>query len=300
MADYVSLTAQRELKVYVPSVDIQDSIVRVLSPIDERILLNRKMNRALETAVTVLFRSWFVDFDPVTAKVERRKPFGISDDVASLFPSEFEEDIPAGWRLSTIGQEVRVVGGSTPSTNEPRFWNGLHHWLTPKDLSKLDDPFVVTTVRSITDKGVARISSGILPLGTVLLSSRAPIGYTAIAAVPLSINQGLIAMKAEKELTTYFVYHWVRENIDEILSRAGGTTFAEISKTSFRPIPVVVPSRSVIEAFDSLVNPMFERILLNMRQSASLQKLRNAILPPLISGELCVKEADKQVEAASV
>jgi type I restriction enzyme S subunit len=165
-------------------------------------------------------------------------------------------------------------------------------------MSKLVDPVVLDTERRITDAGVSSISSGLLPVGTVLLSSRAPIGYTAITAVPLAINQGFIAMRCEKSLPNYFVLRWTRANMDEVEARAGGTTFAEISKSSFRPIPVMVPPRPVLAAFVERAGPWHELVVHNARESRTLAALRDAILPKLLSGEVRLKQAEKAVEAA--
>ncbi len=138
--------------------------------------------------------------------MEGQQPAGMDAVTAALFPDSFENsplgEIPKGWILSTIGESVRVVGGSTPSTKEPAYWEGgTIHWITPKDLASLSSPVVVDTERRITELGLQQISSRLLPKGTVLLSSRAPIGYLAIAEVPLAINQGFIAMICDHKLS---------------------------------------------------------------------------------------------------
>ncbi len=193
MADYVSLTAQRTFKVTTPPIDEQRRIGDVIGQLDDKIELNRRMNETLEATARAIFRSWFVDFDPVVAKAEGRQPALMSADTAALFPDHFEETpqgpIPAGWKVKPIGDAVRCVGGGTPRTGEARYWeNGTHPFATPRDMSKLTCPVMLDTERHITDAGVAKISSGQLPAGTVLLSSRAPIGYLAIAQVPLSVT----------------------------------------------------------------------------------------------------------------
>jgi type I restriction enzyme S subunit len=162
----------------------------------------------------------------------------------------------------------------------------------------MDDPVVLDTERRITTEGLRQISSGLLPAGTVLLSSRAPIGYIAIAEVPLAINQGFIAMKCDKQLSRHYVVNWVRENLDEVLSRAGGTTFAEISKSAFRPIPLVVPPPAVLQVFDDVVEPLHAVRVANILESRTLVELRDTLLAPLLSGELTIKAVEKAVGAA--
>jgi type I restriction enzyme, S subunit len=284
------------LEVLWPPVEEQRAIVRVLGALDDKIELNRRMNATLETLARAVFRSWFVDFDPVAAKASGRKPVGMSADTAALFPDAFADSplgpIPKGWRVRPIGELVEVVGGSTPRTDDARFWtDGTIHWATPKDLANLADPVLATTERKITPLGLEQISSGLLPVGTVLLSSRAPIGYLAIATTPVAVNQGFIALKCGDSFPTVYVLHWLRENMDAIVERANGTTFLEISKSNFRPIPAVVASDLVIRAFVRHTQPLYDRIVSNVRQSATLTSLRDALLPRLLSGELRLKEA---------
>jgi len=133
----------------------------------------------------------------------------------------------------------------------------------------------------------------------VLLSSRAPIGYLAVAQVPVAINQGFIAMVPTKHVSNLFLLCWAEWAHDEIVSRANGSTFLEISKTAFRPIPVVRSPDMIFHAFDRLVAPLFGRIVSNEREARTNAALRDALLPKLISGELRVKEAERVVAEAA-
>ncbi|CAN5911231.1 hypothetical protein BH11GEM1_BH11GEM1_24420 [soil metagenome] len=158
-----------------------------------------RMNVTLEAMAQALFQSWFVDFDPVRAKLDGRTLGGLDAETAALFPPAFQNSplgpIPRGWIVTPVGDVVECVGGGTPSTTDAKYWQGgTHHWTTPKDFSSLEAPVLLDTDRKITDEGITRISSGLLPAGTLLLSSRAPVGYLAIAAIPVAINQGFIAM----------------------------------------------------------------------------------------------------------
>ena len=235
------------LSVKVPSLEEQRAIARILGTLDDKIELNRHMSETLDEMARALFRSWFVDFDPVRAKAEGR-PSGLPPDLDALFPESFESseigEIPTGWTVLPAGDAVSVRGGTTPRTNVSAYWNGEHCFATPRELSQLQHPVLSSTSRHLTDAGVARIGSGILPTGTVLLSSRAPIGYIAIADIPVAINQGIIAMVCLKTVDSPYVLHWVRSNMATITSHASGTTFAEISKSSFREIPFLVPSEA--------------------------------------------------------
>ncbi len=285
------------LEIELPSPAEQRAIAHILGTLDDKIELNRRRNQTLEAMARALFKDWFVDFGPVRAKMEGRTPY-LPADLWQLLPDRLDDEgKPEGWRYSTIGSEVTVCGGSTPSTKEPAFWEGgEHHWATPKDLSTLTFPVLLDTARKITDAGIAKIGSGLLPVGTVLLSSRAPIGYLAITEVPTAINQGFIAMKCDGSLPNVFVLFWCRENMDLILGNANGSTFQEISKGNFRPIPVVVPSEPILNAFREHTEPLYRHIVENERESHTLSQLRDTLLPKLISGDLRIAEAKRFLE----
>ena len=275
-----------------PPVPSQRAIAHILGTLDDKIELNRRMNATLEAMARALFKSWFVDFDPVRAKIAGRDA-GLPKDIADLFPDRLVESepgkIPEGWEVSEIGAEVDAVGGATPSTKESAYWDGgRHHWATPKDLSKLLSPVLLETERKITDAGTQKISSGLLPPGTVLLSSRAPIGYLAIAEVPTAVNQGFIAMICRKRLPALYVLSWCYENLEYIKDISGGSTFAEIGKKAFRPLPIVVPPKTILGVYDEASSSLHKRVVFNMRESALLASLRDALLPRLVSGELRV------------
>lgn len=278
--------------IHLPPLPEQRAIASILGSLDDKIELNRQMNRTLEAIAQALFKSWFVDFDPVWAKKEGRQPFGMDADTAALFPDDFEESelglIPAGWSVTTVGNVVKIFGGGTPSTKDPRNWGGDIAWATPKDLSKLLSPILLDTERHITVHGLSHISSKLLPSGTLLLSSRAPIGYTAISAIPVSINQGFIAMTCDTVVSNIFMLLWTQHNIPIITGRANGTTFPEISKTNFRPIRILVPPQQVMDFFTETVRPFYELITNNLLQIRTLAKIRDTLLPKLLSGELRV------------
>ena len=290
-------------KAALPPLPEQKAIAHILGTLDDKIELNRRMNATLEAMARALFQSWFVDFDPVRAKLDGRKPTSLDAATAALFPGHFQElflgHILQGWTVEPVGEVVACVGGGTPSTTEPKFWEGgTHHWTTPKDFSSLQAPILLDTARKITDAGIAKISSGLLPAGTLLLSSRAPVGYLAIAAMPVAINQGFIAMKCNERASNFFMLNWCQTNMAEIVSRASGTTFAEISKQNFRPILVELPPKELMAAFTEKVAPLYAQITANLHQSRTLAILRDALLPKLLSGELNVprfNQDDKSV-----
>ncbi|WP_415717856.1 restriction endonuclease subunit S [Maridesulfovibrio sp.] len=258
------------LPLVLPPLKTQQAIAHILGTIDDKIDLNRRMNETLEAMAQAIFKSWFVDFDGCT---------------------EFEDSelgrVPKGWRVAKIGDEISVVGGGTPATKNKDFWEGgTIHWTTPKDLSQSTEKLLLTTGRKITSKGLAKISSGLLPVNTVLLSSRAPVGYLALAKIPVAVNQGYIAMKCDKELSPEYVIQWCNSIMGEIKNRASGTTFAEISKKNFRNISVLVPEPSIMEKYSEIVAGYYDKIHANCKESQNLELIRDSLLPKLISGSI--------------
>jgi len=290
-------------KVRVPPLPEQRAIAHILGTLDDKIELNRRMSETLEAMARALFKAWFVDFEPVRAKMQGRwrrgqSLPGLPAHLYDLFPDRLVDSalgpIPEGWKVKPIGDLAEVLGGSTPRTDQAEYWEGgTHHWVTPKDLSALSLPVLLDTERKITDAGLAQISSGLLPKGTVLLSSRAPIGYLAIAEVPVAVNQGFIAMKPRPGISNLFLLRWASAAHEEIVSHANGSTFLEISKSSFRPIRVVSPSAPIMDAFDRVSRPMYRKVVENERESRTLAALRDALLPKLIRGEIRVKDAER-------
>jgi len=243
------------------SLNEQRAIAGILGALDDKIELNRRMNRTLESMARAVFS-------------EMMK----------------EEGGRINGREATIGEVVTVVGGSTPSTANSAFWEGGNiHWATPKDLAGLQSPILLDTNSQITKLGLQEISSGLLPAGTVLLSSRAPIGYLAITQIPVAINQGFIAIKCNEEAPNYFMLNWLKDNMEEIIGRANGTTFLEISKSNFRPMPIFIPSFEKMKEFVQTVEPLYQKIVANLKESRTLAALRDALLPKLMRGEVRVK-----------
>ena len=283
-------------RVRVPPLPEQRAIAHILGTLDDKIELNRRMNETLEAMARALFKSWFVDFEPVRAKMEGRwrrgeSLPGLPAEHYDLFPERLVDselgEVPAGWEVRALGEIVEVVGGTTPSTKVIEFWQGgTHCWATPKDLSNLSTPVLLDTERKITDAGLDKIGSGLLPTGTVLLSSRAPIGYLAVSEEPVAINQGFIGIPPREKVSNLFMLYWCEASHEEIVNHANGSTFLEISKGNFRQLMVVMPDNAAMTTFDRSVRPLYERIVSNEWESRSLAAQRDALLPGLVSGEV--------------
>lgn len=281
-----------------PPVDEQRAIAGVLGSLDDKIEQNRRTAGALERLARAIFRAWFVDFEPVKAKAAGATAFpSMPQPVFDALPTRFVDSdlgpVPEGWEVKAIGDVVTAKGGGTPSTKNPEYWDGgVHCWATPKDMSRLTHPVLLDTERRITDAGVNNISSGILPVGTVLMSSRAPVGYLAIAGVPTAINQGFIAMVCDGPLPPTFVLNWAFTSMEAIKGHASGTTFPEISKKNFRPLPVVVPTGDLIAAYQQTADPLFDLLTACVKENVQLAEMRDYLLPRLLSGSVRVEVAN--------
>ncbi len=303
--------------------DYQEFVGDVYFSFCEKIELNRRMNETLEAMAQALFKSWFVDFDPVIdnalaagneipealkARAATRQALGdarkpLPEEIRQLFPSSFEYSeemgwIPEWWIVSTIGEQVETNGGGTPSTKDASYWEGgVHAFCTPKDMSNLTSLVLTDTERHLTDKGVNKISSGQLPVDVLLMSSRAPIGYLAISDVPVSVNQGIIAMSPNEKYGALFLLCWTHFNMGKITDRANGSTFLEISKKNFRPIPFLIPNEELLKIFNAQAKSIYSKLLLCSKNMVELSKLRDTLLPKLLSGQIRIPDAEKLVEA---
>ena len=330
----------KKIPVSAPPKDVRNSIAHILSSLDNKIQLNRETNQTLEAMAQALFKSWFVDFDPVFDNIiahnlahnnaplhnipepllphaQRRLNAhnvgrGSARQTAAhafhhLFPQAFEQSdepsvgiqgwVPQGWGVEKIGDVIENVGGGTPKTKEDDYWiNGTHSFCTPKDMSSLATKVLLKTERHLTDLGVSKVSSGVLDVGTVLMSSRAPIGYLAIAKTPTTVNQGIIAMKPNEKYSSEYILCWAEVNQEEVVARANGSTFLEISKKNFREIPFVEPTDECTKQFGILAKEYFDRIEILSKENKQLESLRDTLLPKLISGELRIPDAQQSVE----
>ncbi|TCP01209.1 type I restriction modification DNA specificity protein [Rubrivivax gelatinosus] len=206
----------------------------------------------------------------------------------TLFRQWFVEEADEQWESCTVGEMLSIRGGTTPSTKEASYWDGDIAWTSPRDLAGANGVYLFDTSRKITPLGLAQIGSGLLPPGTVLMSSRAPIGYLAITDIPIAINQGYIAMICDDGIPNYFAYLWCKHHMDDIKAAGNGSTFEEISKSNFKALPFKLPPTEKLEAFDEIATPIFGKLRSNELQIRQLESLRDTLLPKLMSGEVRV------------
>jgi type I restriction enzyme S subunit len=286
------------LPVRLPPLPEQRAIAHILGTLDDKIELNQRMNETLEAMARALFKAWFVDFDPVRAKAEGRAP-GLSEPIADLFPDCFEDselgEIPAGWRVQPFADTVEIIGGGTPKTSVSEYWNGDIPWFSVVDAPSDSDMWVVDTEKKITQEGVAHSSTRLLPVGTTIISARGTVGRVALVGVPMTMNQSCYGLRGLAGTNGYFTYFATRALIASLRQHVHGSVFDTITRDTLAGISVALPPTALIEAFETRVTPMLERIRVALLGSRTLAALRDALLPRLIASELRVKDAKRFV-----
>lgn len=209
----------------------------------------------------------------------------------ALFQELFIENADPEWSEGTISDLGTVVGGSTPSKSKPEYYteHGIA-WITPKDLSVNKSKFITHGENDITELGLKNSSASIMPEGTVLFSSRAPIGYIAIAAGEVTTNQGFKSVIPRPAIGTPFVYYFLKNALPTIEGMASGSTFKEVSGSTMKIVPAFIPDDETLARFTEFCSPIFEQQQMLERQNQSLAALRDSLLPKLMSGEIDVSD----------
>jgi type I restriction enzyme S subunit len=291
MADYVSLTDQRRMKITLPPVENQRAIARILGALDDKIELNRRMNHNLEEMAHALFKSWFVDFDPVTAKAEGRVPFGMNAETASLFPAEFEEtgddyfsEIPNGWTLKNLDDVASYENGLALQK------------FPPKGIESLPAIKIRELRQGFADESSDRVSpnikaSCILEDGDIVFSWSGSLMIDLWCGGRGALNQHLFKVTSEN-YPKWFYYFWTEHHLVDFQDIAEGkaTTMGHIQRHHITSAKVVVPSDEVLKKADKVFQPLLNSIIKNRIQIKTLATIRDALLPKLLSGELRVKE----------
>ena len=249
----------QQIEVVLPELSIQKRVVEIISTIQKKIVNNQELNDNLEQQAQSYFQELFVDnADPE-------------------------------WTTGTISDLGTVVGGSTPSKAKPEYYteSGIA-WITPKDLSINKSKFVSHGENDITELGLKNSSAAIMPRGTVLFSSRAPIGYIAIAAGEVTTNQGFKSVVPKPEIGTPFVYFFLKNTLPVIEGMASGSTFKEVSGSTMKNVPAVIPDAETLAKFSDFCAPIFAQQRILEEQNQSLATLRDNLLPKLMSGEIDV------------
>lgn len=290
-----------KIELNCPPICEQRAIAHILGTLDDKIELNRRANETLEAMARALFKAWFVDFEPVRAKMEGRWQRGQSlpglpAHLYDLFPDRLVEselgEIPEGWEMQPLSKLLTIIGGGTPKTSIEDYWGGEIPWFSVVDTPPASNVFVVATEKNITAQGLAGSSARLIPKGTTIISARGTVGNLAIAGCDMTFNQSCYGLRGTGGGGDYFVYLTSQQMVDQLKSMAHGSVFSTITRQTFEAIQRPVPPPGVLTAFEGLVRGWFDAILSSVVESRTLAQLRDTLLPKLISGELRVPDAE--------
>lgn len=274
----------RRVSLTLPSIPEQKRIAHILGTLDDKIELNRRMNATLEAMARALFQSWFVDFDPVRRNAES----GESRKENTLFPDSFQDskigEVPKGWEVGSILREADLLSGGTPKTDVSAYWNGSISWASAKDVSQCGEAFLVSTERTITELGLGKSPTKIIPaLSTVVVARGATTGRLTMFGDSMAMNQTCYALRSKVE-APFALYCHARHFIERLVQGAHGSVFETITTSTFEATDVLLAPKEVLFEFDKKVGPLFQKIRENIFQSRTLSTIRDTLLPWLLAG----------------
>ncbi|KLF88332.1 restriction endonuclease subunit S [Enterobacter asburiae] len=330
----VRIPVLKDLKI--PRLGEHESwIAKTMTSLALKSQINEKINQTLEQMAQALFKSWFVDFEPVKAKMAVLEAGGSQKDAtfaamtaisgkdadalavfqrehpeqyaelkatAELFPSAMQESelgaIPEGWESSALSAKIKLIGGGTPKRSEPEYWNGDICWYSVKDAPADSDVFVIDTTEKITKKGLDKSSAKLLPIGTTIISARGTVGKLALTATAMAMNQSCYGISGGEFSGPLLTYLKVKQCVDVLKRNTHGAVFDTITTSTFDTVVTLTASKIVNHRFEKIVTPLFSDIENNLRTNASLTQLRDTLLPKLLSGEITLPEAEQAVSEA--
>jgi type I restriction enzyme S subunit len=278
----VSQKTLSTFKVPLPPLSEQHAIVWLLQQYDELIATNQRRIQLLEESARLIYREWFVHL---------RFPGHESVPVKG--------GVPEGWQLLTLGDVCDAVGGGTPSTTRPEYWGGDVVWVTPTDVTRNDCLALLDSEKKITEAGLANSSAKLVPPETILMTSRASIGFFALMDKPACTNQGFISVLPKQANTRMFLLFNLLGRVEEMIGLATGATFKELSKKTFRALPVLWPTEPLLESFEDKTYPLIQQVRLIKKLNEQLAQARDLLLPKLMSGQLDVSGIPLPAEVAA-
>ena len=265
-------------KVPVPPVEVQEKIAALISAYDDLIANNQRRIALLESMAEEIYREWFV---------RMRFPGATS--------AVFDKTMPADWTHEPIVNALKFYGGATPSKDNPRFWvDGEVHWYTPTDITGASSPYLEESGDKCTDEGLQNCSANLFPAYSIMMTSRATIGAIGINCSPACTNQGFITCIPNRRYPLTYLYHWLKLAKPHFEMLAGGATFAELTKGTFKRIRILTPPEKLVTAYEKLARPMFDQVESLTKTNRRLSATRDAMLPRLISGKLRIDQLDVQ------
>lgn len=300
----INLEVLRKLEFPIPSLETQTRIADYLTILDDRIALLRETNITLEAIAQAIFKSWFVDFDPVHAKMQGLAPEGMDEATAALFPDSFEESelgaVPKGWQAKKMADISTVGIGKTPPRKEPQWFSDDPsdiRWVSIRDMGALG-AYASKTSEFLTKVAVEKFNVRIVPDNTALMSFKMTIGRVALTDGEMTTNEAIAHFKLDEQslVTSEYIYLHLKQFDFSSLSSTSSIADAVNSKT-VREIPILVPTAEIMASFQTHVSLFFTSLKNTERHAQNLATVRDTLLPRLISGQLQLPEVGQLEEA---
>lgn len=281
-----------DILISYPSPSRQRFIGEVLSNLDFKIDKNQELSKSLELIAWTVFKSWFIHFDPVKAKMAGEAPVGMDAETAALFPDSMEEselgEIPTGWQLLDFDYWAQIISGGTPKTSTSSYWNGNIPWFSVADAPSQGGVFFVKTAKRISEEGLQHSAANLVRPGVTILSARGTVGKVAMVAKPATFNQSCFGF--EGKWGDAFNYLMVKGQVARLQGLAHGGMFDTITRETFKSLVFPFAGPEILEVFNKVADPIFELIKNLQFENERLRAVRDSLLPRLISGELEIPE----------
>ncbi len=295
---HTSPTKIKRFCALIPPFPEQRVIASILGSLDEKIELNRQINRTLEAMARAIFKAWFVDFEPVKAKAAgatslRGMPQALFDQLPDRFTDTELGTVPEAWEMTRLSDLVELIGGGTPKRKVSEYWDGDIPWFSVRDAPNDGAVWVVDTEEKITKTGVENSSAKVMRAGTSIISARGTVGRLALAAVPMSMNQSCYGVIGKNGVGDFFVYFTLQHGVGELQQRTHGSVFDTITRQTFDGWHRGLPQPEILAVFEEVVSPYLMKMRANLFENGLLANIRDTLLPKLISGELRVSVAEE-------
>ena len=261
----------RRFSIRIPPLAMQCSITSILSAYDDLIENNRRRIQLLEQAARLLYKEWFVHL---------------------RFPghehTRIIDGLPEGWEKKKIAEVCETIGGGTPSTKVSEYWDGDITWVVPSDITNNNSLILLKSERKITEKGLRESSAKLVPAESILMTSRASVGFFALMDHEVCTNQGFINIVPHDNQSRMYLLFNLLNRVNEIRSNAKGTTYPEISKGRFREMDIIIPGKTLMNQFGEIAYDVIRQVRCLMRSNMNLTQARDLLLPKLMNGEVAV------------
>jgi type I restriction enzyme S subunit len=255
----LNLSSLKKIKFLLPPLPEQRAIASVLSSLDDKIDLLHHQNKTLESMAETLFRQWFV------------------------------EEADEGWEEDSLLKYIELIGGGTPKTDNPLYWNGAIPWLAGGDIASNHKSFIYTAEKTITEFGLNNSSAKLLPKYSTIISARGTVGKYCMLSEPMAFSQSNYGVLPKIDNCFFFTYLLINHVVEELQTSAYGSVFDTITTNTFRDIKIIMPTARLIKEFENTISPYFNKMLYNKGQIRTLESLRNTLLSKLMSGEVKVE-----------